>query len=239
MPRNKPQILCTASIGQAIADKVAAHGIALDIVPFISIKNFSDKSLEAEIELLYKKTATIVFTSTNAVATISAYKDDIVPDWDIFCMGQATKRSVIESFGVEKIKGTADNASALAETIINKGDIKEIVFFCGDIHRDELPAKLKKAGISVKEVVVYKTVTEPQKIVKKYDAVLFFSPSAVNSFFEANKADEKTVFFAIGATTAAALSDRTSNTVVVGNRPGKEELVELAIGYFENKEINA
>jgi hypothetical protein len=53
-----------------------------------------------------------------------------------------------------------------------------------------------------------------------------------------NTADEKTVFFAIGDTTASAISDKTSNTIVVCNRPVKEELVELAVRYFENKEIN-
>ncbi len=238
MDKNKAQILCTVPVGQSLIDKVNAGGIDMDIIPFISIRTFSGKSLESEIVSLYQEAANIVFTSNNAVKAVAAYKDKYDPQWEIYCIGHATQKTVSENFGAEKIKATADNASELADQIIKKAGAKEIVFFCGDIHRDELPAKLKGAGIGVREIIVYKTIITPQEVSKKYDAILFFSPSAVNSFFEVNTADEKTIFFAIGNTTASAISEKTSNIVVVSDKPAKEELLELAIKYFQNKTVN-
>jgi len=239
MDKNKAQILCTVPLGQSLIDKVRAHGIDMDILSLIAIKPFSNKSLESEIIHLFQQAANIVFTSANAVNAVARFKGKHKPAWEIYCIGHATQKAVYECFGAEKVILTADNASELADKIIKQGNIKELVFFCGDIHRDELPQKLKQAEINVREVIVYGTIATPQKIPKEYDAVLFFSPSAVNSFFEVNKANKKTLFFAIGNTTAAAISEKTSNIVIVSNKPGKEELLELAIKYFQNKTVNA
>jgi uroporphyrinogen-III synthase len=235
MDKNKAQILCTGPIGQSLIDKMLAHGIDMDIVPLIAMKPFSNKSLEAEIIHLFQQSANIVFTSTNAVNAVATFKGKHAPCWKIYCIGHATQKAVAECFGAEKIILTADNASELAGKIIKQGNIKEMVFFCGDIHRDELPDKLKRAEISVREMIVYGILATPKKVSKEYDAVLFFSPSAVNSFFEVNEANKKTLFFAIGDTTAAAICEKTSNVVIVSNKPSKEELLELAIKYFSEQ----
>lgn len=238
MDKNKVHILCTAPLAQALIDKAFANGIDMDIVPFIAIETLQSKDIETSINALFQQTINIAFTSANAMDAVVKLKDVSHADWKIFCIGHATQKAVAEYFGAEKIILTADSASGLADKIIEQGNIKELVFFCGDIHRNELPQKLKEAAISVREVVVYKTLATRQKIQKEYDAVLFFSPSAVNSFFTANMANKKTLFFAIGHTTASAISEKTSNVVIVGNKPSKEELLELVIKYFQNKTIN-
>ena len=40
--------------------------------------------------------------------------------------------------------------------------------------------------LSVDEVIVYKTIETPKVLTKQYDGILFFSPSAVKSFFSKN-----------------------------------------------------
>ncbi len=235
MDKNKTQILCTVPLGQSLIDKVSAARIDMDIVPFIAIGPIAAKTLEAEILPLLQRSVYVIFTSVNAVNALAALKGKENPDWKIYCIAHATQKAIAENFGHEKIVAVADNASDLADKIIKQGDIKELVFFCGDIHREELPEKLKQAGIKLREIIVYKTMATPHKISKQYDAVLFFSPSAVGGFFEMNKANKKTLFFAIGNTTAAAISEKTGNVVIVGNRPAKEQLVDLAIKYFQDK----
>ena len=101
--------------------------------------------------------------------------------------------------------------SALADSII-KTSIKNIVFFSGDQRRDELPEKLKKNHIEVEEIVVYKTIETPEPISKSYNAILFFSPSAVQSFFSKNTINDSTQIFAIGSTTARAAEPYASQT---------------------------
>jgi uroporphyrinogen-III synthase len=65
-----------------------------------------------------------------------------------------------------------------------------------------------------------------------YNGILFFSPSAVHSFFKKNKANPDTVFFAIGETTANAISVYTNNKIITGNTPAKGELLKLAVEWL-------
>jgi uroporphyrinogen-III synthase len=68
---------------------------------------------------------------------------------------------------------------------------------------------------------------------KVYDGILFFSPSAVESFFSKNKLPEQTVLFAIGNTTAKTIHRRyCNNRIMISDQPGKDELIEQAIEYF-------
>jgi uroporphyrinogen-III synthase len=80
--------------------------------------------------------------------------------------------------------------------------------------------------------VVYETLAIEHAVVKEYDAVLFFSPSAAESFFKKNKLLTKTIVFAIGNTTAQTVSRFCSNKVIISKLPGKDELVGQAIEYF-------
>jgi uroporphyrinogen-III synthase len=146
-------------------------------------------------------------------------------------MGHTTKQLVAEAFSRDGIKGTANNASLLADQIIQDG-ATEVYFFCGDQRRDELPHKLRTGNINVNEVTVYHTKHQPQKIDKEYDGVLFFSPSAVESFFSVNKPQSKTILFAIGSTTADAIRKFSSNKLIIAEQPGKESLAEEMIAYF-------
>jgi uroporphyrinogen-III synthase len=93
-----------------------------------------------------------------------------------------------------------------------------------------------KAGIAVEEVVVYRTIEMTHTIPSTYDGILFFSPSAVNSFFAINK-EEQTTYFAIGTTTANALQQYIHANVIVAERATKEDLVKQAISYFSKQKI--
>lgn len=111
-----------------------------------------------------------------------------------------------------------------------------MVFFCGDLRREELPDLLKKAGIELTEVVVYQTLETPIKINKDYDGILFFSPSAVKSFFSINQVNSNALFFAIGNTTANAIKPFSKNSIIVSEFPAKDQLLDKAIKYFSNRE---
>ncbi len=130
----------------------------------------------------------------NAVEAVGKYVAE-KNNWKIFCIGNTTRKLVKEIFGEKNIAGTADNASALADSIIESASIKNIVFFSGNQRRDELPEKLKKNHIKVEEIVVYKTIETPELLTKSYDAILFFSPSAVQSFFSKNTISDSTPNF--------------------------------------------
>jgi uroporphyrinogen-III synthase len=169
----------------------------------------------------------------NAVNTVGAYINGQTPEWTIFCIGNTTRQLAARYFGEQSIHTVGDNAADLADKIISNKSIKQVVFFCGDQRREELPGKLRQNGITVQEVIVYHTISTPHKVDKAYDGILFFSPSAVQSFFYANAVLPTTILFAIGQTTADAIKSFTDNLIIEPERPGKEELVKKMFQFFK------
>jgi uroporphyrinogen-III synthase len=154
------------------------------------------------------------------------------PSWKIFCIGGATRNLLQARFSASTIVGTAPDASALAGVILEHSP-SEVFFFCGDQRRDALPEKLKAAGTRVHELVVYRTTETPRTVEEAYDGVVFFSPSAVNSFFSVNSLPENTTLFAIGHTTAGAIRSHVNNSVITSATPEKEALVRQMIAHFQ------
>lgn len=237
MQKSKLNILSTRPLSKSIIKEASEQDISIDCISFIETEPIKNLELKEKIQSYSQKKKNVVFTSMNAVEAIT---ESIVikPEWNIFSIGQATKNFIDENFGKRTLKATADNASDLADIIIER-KIKEVVFFCGDQRRDELPAKLKNEKISVEEVVVYKTNFTPRKLKKTYDGILFFSPSAVESFFSVNTIADDVTLFSIGDTTAHAIKEKASNKIVVAQKAGKEVLVkEMLMYYSKQKQAN-
>ncbi len=232
MQENNIHILSTRPLTSLLVNEAMEEGIAIDELSFIETEPIQSVEVQQEIEQAYMQSATVVFTSMNAVTAVLAQQDSQVPDWVIYCLGNTTKKLLQESFGEHSVAATAGSAAELAEKIIEAGDVDEVIFFCGEQRRDELPAILRKEGIDVQEIVVYETIHTPHKVNKQYQGILFYSPSAVTSFFSSNKIPEHTIVFAIGNTTAKTIQQYCNNTIVIGNSPGKEELVRQAMEYF-------
>lgn len=218
-------ILSTRPLPATMLEEAEQNGIRVDIISFIHTEPVP--GLDEQITGLLNKELTVIFTSMNAVEAVGGHH----ANWKIFCIGDATQAAVKRHFGEDAIAGTAQNAAELADVIINAG-VKEAVFFCGDIRRAELPDKLAAANIPLKEITVYRTIPTPKKIEKSYNGILFFSPSAAESFFSVNQLSPYTVLFAIGNTTGNTIRKFTGNAVITSDAPGKEELARHAIAYF-------
>mgnify|MGYP006156154545 FL=1 len=232
MQQNKINILSTRPLNKSLVQEAKAVGISIDELSFIDTEPIQDIATQQEIEQAYLQSSTVVFTSMNAVDAVLAWQDGQQPDWVIYCMGNTTKLLLKENFGEHSVAGTASSAAELAELIAEENDIDEVIFFCGEQRRDELPAILRNKGIEVHEIIVYETIHTPHKVSKDYQGILFYSPSAVSSFFSNNKVPAQTILFAIGNTTAKTIQQYCNNTIIVGKAPGKEELVRQAMDYF-------
>ncbi len=232
MLKNKVQILSTVNLPLSLVNKAGDSDIVIDALDFIEIKGISDKGSKEKIKNFSEQHLTVVFTSGHAALMVIASLENKKPNWDIYCISGNTKKIISDYFGKTSIVAVADNASSLAD-IIKQDNKKKITFFCGNLRRDELPDKLSRSGITVNELVVYETVLTPHMISKNYDGILFFSPSAVNSFFSVNHPNEKMAFFAIGDTTADEIRRHASNKIIVGQSPLKDMLVKTAIEYFQ------
>ena len=239
----KYKVLSTKKLDPSLVEQAKENDIEIIEQEFISIKpiwteeKFEEVYSYGDSEQRRKDYA--AFTSSNA---INAFKKYVHPKgtyyvfgWEIFCLAGKTLTELSEPYAkiIGKVVDTAVDAKSLAEKIIDHG-VKEIVFFCGNKRRDELPNILKEAGIKVHEVVVYETIETPIVATVDFDAILFFSPSAVQSFFSVNQIKKTTVCFAIGRTTASSIADFTDNKIVVSESPGQEMILASVNFYFQN-----
>lgn len=232
MKKNNPRILCTAAIDPAWVETAADKNIQLTVVPFIVTEKLDSIDVQQEIEQATLRVVTVVFTSSIAVEAVTDFLDHGIPDWKIYCVGTKTKQKAAQYFGTGLIAGSAPNAAELATLIIEDAATDEVVFFCGNLRRDELPMLLEEESIMVTEIEVYTTKKKSEKLDNTFDAVIFFSPSAVESFFQSNQLQPSAKVFVIGATTKAAVQDYCDNTVYISNHPDKSELIGETFHYF-------
>jgi len=229
-------VLSTRPLSAPLIGEAAAKGITIDVIPFIGVAKLQEETLAKQLGTLARQPLTAIFTSANAVTAIGNTVTAIgnAAPWKIFCISGATRRAAAERFGEKAIAGVADSAVELAAMIIGSEPPKECWFFCGDKRREDLPERLKTAGWQVHEVVVYHTILTPQHIAKPYDAILFFSPSAVESFFSMNAIAPQVRLFAIGKTTAAAIHDKCPNPVSISERPDEQILIRQIIATHDH-----
>lgn len=232
MLQSNIHILCTRTLEPFLITRAAEKNIFIEAIPFIKTEALASSEIEKLLSIIRHKKIFAAFTSSIAVEAIAEHIDKNV-GWKIYCTGGITKEAVKKYFGISNIEGTAKNASLIADKIVAEKKTNEIVFFCGDQRMNDLPERLTNAGVNVKENIVYNTILRPQVIDKNYDGILFFSPSAVHSFFSENTIAGNVVLFAIGNTTAATIKTYCINKILVSEWPGAENLTTLAIEYFE------
>lgn len=231
--RNKKTILCTRLLPADLKATIASAGIALDERAFIETKPVLTAAVKKSITKKITEPTVVVFTSMNAVETVASCMMGQKTAWQIYTVGKATTSLAKKYFGENAVVATALNAAALAEKIIRHRNTTAVTFFCSNLRRHELRKKLGSNNIAVQEVVVYHTIPVKHTTKKNYDGILFFSPSAVNSFFSNNTTAAATVCFAIGNTTAGAIRQHCTNKIISCLMPGRENLVKKMMAYFD------
>lgn len=235
MKDRKISILSTRPLDEETVSKASEHQIIIDCISFIETQNIIDENLSEEIKKLALESIAAVFTSMNGAEAVieELRKNELKPNWEIYCIGAATQSLIKDYFVSNNIKGTAKSAAELSEIIVNNAE-KEVLFFCGNQRREELPKYLQENKVKVKEVAVYETNETPVEISKSYNGILFFSPSAVKSFFSVNSILPDAVLFSIGNTTAVEIKKHCSNKIFISDFPSKDKLVKEAIVYFDS-----
>ena len=231
--QNKVQILSTKKISDSLIKDAAQKNICIDEINFIETKENIPAEIKNRISELSEQNILAIFTSSNAVKVVGKI---VSPEtnWKIYCIEPATKKTVETIFPNSSIAATAKDAAELSEKIVKENSVKQIVFFCGNQRRDLLPSQLKNNGIEVEELVVYQTIGTPQIISKKYDGILFFSPSAVRSFFAKNKLEATTQIFSVGKTTADEINFFSNNPIIISEIPATENLIAEVIKHFSS-----
>ena len=172
----------------------------------------------------------LIFTSQNAAQSVLLNpKSSALKSKKVFCVGMKTKALLEENgFNVEVY---LDYASDLAEIITLIYAKESYTFFSGNLRKETLPKALKAAKVNFNEIQVYETTLTPQKIKTPVDGILFFSPSAIESYLKENKIKNE-ICFCIGETTAETL-DKTTRNIIVADQPSVDNVIEDVIQEYK------
>lgn len=175
----------------------------------------------------------LIFSSQNAILSLMDQ-----PNWEqfqsktVFCVGVKSKE-LLEKNGFT-VAVYMDYASELAEIITLIYSKESFTFFSGNLRKETLPKALKEANVTFNEIVTYETKLTPFKIsaAEKFDGILFFSPSAVESYLSKNKIKNE-ICFCIGETTAEALAKNKIKNIIIAHQPTIENVIEDVIEEYK------
>ena len=202
-----------------------ATKIGSEMSDFITTRNNRLKS-----KVVKNPIKNVIITSQNAV---DALLDNFIPMelnfTNIYCVGKRTKRLIEKKIGT--VAHIENSAEKLANYLVDTIDEKEVTFFCGNKRRDELPTILTENGIKVNEVECYQTQLTPRKLDAKYNGILFYSPTGIESYLKENKTSDS-VAFCIGETTATVARKYFKN-VVISSLPTVESVLKSVNEHFQ------
>jgi hydroxymethylbilane synthase len=187
----------------------------------ISLNRIHPRFLKNEIQ-------NVVITSKNALESlVTNYSAIELQFKNIYCVGRRTKRLVEQKIG--KVKHFENSAKKLANYLEENMEGAEVTYFCSNLRLDDLPTILEENNIKVNEVEAYQTKFDGIKVDDTVEAVMFYSPSTVESFIQKNKAE--IIAFCIGDTTATE-AKKHFDDVRIAKVPTVESVIELVNEYY-------
>lgn len=166
----------------------------------------------------------LIFSSQNAVKSV--FNQFRFSGNKCYCVGEKTQK-LLEENGQKVVKMT-QNASILADFILKKTKKEPFLFFTGNQRMPVIEAAFARENRSLEVVETYTSSAQP-KAMGNYDAVLFYSPSGVESYLQNNSLVDSTSF-AIGETTAQSLKKYTDN-IITATQPTIEHLIAAVRKY--------
>jgi uroporphyrinogen-III synthase len=234
MSERRFTILSTASLPFERVSEIP-ESVDIQVLPFIKIRPRDSLELIPFISEQAAHKKNVVFTSAHAVKIVCDCLKR-VPDWKIFCIRHETRASVEKFFGAGRIGRYAENALLLSGQMIEDA-IRDAVFFCGDQRLDILPENLRRHGVTLEEFIVYETRLTPVGLSEIPDVILFFSPTAVESFFSMNELSPLTAVFVMGKTTANSLKKFTDHPVSISPVSDKAFVLKMAMDFAHSHPI--
>jgi len=153
--------------------------------------------------------ASWAFTSQNAVEALGKMMQQGLhppPGISTYAVGSKTK-DALEKLGIQAKAPAQNSAGGLADLIKQENSADTVLYFRGNKSLKTLQKELEKERFEVIDAEVYKThlneITVPDR---HFEAVVFYSPSAVESFDKSSGFSiDWPNYVAIGPTTGSAL----------------------------------
>ncbi len=225
------RILFTKTLLESQKAQIESFGVFNSVVdiPFINVLLISYQQFVDNYGELVNKPIPVVISSMRAAEwLIQHYPGNIEHLWAI---SEKTAQPVQSK--VQELHIASEASSLILAKEILSQNYEEINFFCGNLHRPEIPQLLAEQGIRVNAFEVYTTELKSIRIKETFDIICFFSPSAVQSFFELNSWSQDSIGLCIGSTTAEALKAKGVKKIIYPDLSGFENMLERLKRHLE------
>lgn len=152
-----------------------------------------------------------------------------------YVVGERSAQLLRESDPEVPIVAVADSGEDLLRGSFD--GVREMLYPCSTERRDQIVDGLRDRGVDVVELPLYAPALPAGSrdhlgslwgVLEHPAAILFFSPSAVTSFFSLRpRIPDDLIFAAVGGTTAEALRREGITSILVPERPSAESLAAL------------
>src|SRR6202000_3318791 len=227
--------------------------ISLPLVAFSTPKNFAP--LDAALRR-WQEFDWVLFTSANAVqsvaqrattANLGILRRSSRPQ--IAAVGPATNEAAAKAGLYVTYVAKTHLGLALAEELAQQLRNKTVFLPRSDRANPDLPAALKKLGGTVTEVIAYHTLPPSnvdrarvtEVLDENSDAVLFFSPSAVNDLADLigreslAQLQNKIAIAAVGPVTTAALHHHGVTKIITSADTTTDSIISALENHFTNQ----
>lgn len=189
------------------------YSIKIDFRPFINIEGITAREFR-QTRIQFTDYTAVIFTSRTAIDHFfrisQELKFDIPDTMKYFCISEATAFYLHKYIVYRKRKiFHADGRFADLINVMKKHPHEKFLVPLADIHKQEIPELLDKAGYNYTKAILYRTVISDLSELKKinYDILIFFSPSDIKSLFHnfPNFKQNSIRIACFGASTASAV----------------------------------
>jgi uroporphyrinogen-III synthase len=221
---HKVNILSTRVLENDIISSLDKNRVNVIQKDFIKTKSlsFNKQELLTNINwIVTSKTALKIILNTYNIAQLKSI--------NFFSVGRQTTNLIVEN--QLKVIEWANYSENLAQKIIKNHHTKHFFFIGGEMRRGEINSYLKDHDIQLSEWIVYTTTLSPNEIKEPIDGLMFFSPSAVQSFVKMNSISNQQLF-CIGNTTAKEAKKYSQNIHTPKEQTFKS-VIELVNTYYK------
>ncbi|MGV6862035.1 MAG: uroporphyrinogen-III synthase [Putridiphycobacter sp.] len=215
--QNRAKILSTRCLTPEMVEKIDTDRINMFAMNFILTRE-----LPINKEKFDNSPKNWILTSKKSIKILlNQFSLRYLQSRRYFVVGQKSLKLLLDN-NLE-VAEVADNALELGQKIVTQYKKEYFFFIGGEMRLDTLSSLLKDQEVRFTDVSVYQTVLSPNEIKDQMDGLMFFSPSAVQSYVIKNSIGSEKVF-CIGQTTAKEAKKYSQNITVA-----KEQTFESVI----------
>ena len=206
--------LITKKLSSSNLDLIKSWGWHYDVIEALNIAPVEVKSVPQASDAW-------IISSRNSLHTVQPFSH-LAPG-AIYCIGNWMSDE-LKKTGVKSEIKCFENMKALVLGISHQ-NIRHLVYFCGDHHRDELEMGLKDRPITIEKVITHESKLAFPSLEKAYHVIFVFSPRSVESLMKNNVFSDQTIFACIGPMTASYLNEHGIVNTFCASYPDSKVLI--------------